>query len=430
MRRTSKALGTVVLAGALLLSGCSAGGGTAQRSAGKDVTLTFLTFETPNLNAAYWDAAIARASAKVPGVKIKRLVSPSADRTGYAKQLDSTGQFPDITIGLNPSGFAEAGKLAPFTADELKDFVAPHSNPYGGKVYQVPYSIQTSLVYYNKSSFEKAGIAAPPRTYNDLLRACAKLKRAGINPFVVGGGGKDTWADLFPLIGTVATDVYKKTPDWLAQRSAGAVKFTDPAFVAAAKKVADLAKRGYIDRAGLSRSYADSEQAFRDDKGAMYPMGSWFSASADKTKPKFDVGVFAWPSENGSPALPTVTGGGLTVSSKAPNVALAKKWALAYMKDKANLDASVKADGLIIGIKGYTPPASLGPVYTDTLTAYKQALDARGLVNSFSQETGDGALPPGLADKAASGFQALLSGEKTAEQFTRYLESEWKNATQ
>ncbi|MGW1552620.1 ABC transporter substrate-binding protein [Streptomyces sp. NPDC002346] len=422
---------TAALAGALLLAGCTAGsgGGNASKGDGDKVTLTFLTFETPNLDAKYWDAAIARASAKVPGVTIKKLVSPSADRTGYAKQLDSTGQFPDVMIGLNPAGFAEAGKLAPWTDKELATYENPHANTYGGKVYQLPYAAQTTLVYYNKKDFAAAGINTPPRTYSELLDDSAKLKKKGINPFVVGGGGKDSWADMFPLICTVATDVYKKTPDWLSQRGQGKVKFTDEAFVAAAQKVADLADKGYIDRAGLSRSYADTEQAFRDGKGAMYPMGSWFSASADAKKPSFDTGVFAWPTDQGAPALPGVLGGGMTVSSKASDVPLAKKWAKAFMEDQKNLDAGVKADGLIIDIKGYTAPDNMGPVYKDTVQAYRQAQKGDGIVNSFSQETGDGSLPPGMADKAATGMQKLLSGRMTARQFGAYMDEQWDKAT-
>lgn len=429
MTRNPMLLRTAALAGAFVLAGCTAGGGGESASSGDKVTLTFLTFETPNLDAKYWDAAIARASKKVPGVTIKKLVSPSADRTGYAKQLDGTGQFPDVMIGLNPAGFAESGKLAAWSDKELAPYAEPHANTYGGKMFQLPYAAQGTFVYYNKKDFAEAGVDAPPRTYRELLDAGAKLKAKGINPFVVGGGGKDSWADMFPLICTVATDVYKGQPDWLSQRSAGKVKFTDRAFVAAARKVAHLADKGYMDRAGLSRSYADTEQAFRDGKGAMYPMGSWFAASADAKKPGFDTGVFAWPTDNGAPALPGVTGGGMTVSSKAPDVALAKKWAKAFMEDEKNLDAAVKSDALIIAIKGYKAPANMGPVYKETAATYAKAQKEDGIVNSFSQETGDGSMPPGLADKAAAGVQKLLSGRMTAREFGAYMDEQWEKAT-
>lgn len=287
----------------LTLTGCAAGasGGSAKDSGGGSATLTFLTFETPNLTAKYWDDAIARASAKVPGVKIKKLVAPTVDRVAYAKQLAASGQLPDIMIGVSPNGFAQAGQLAPWTDQELSDFVSPHSNPINGKIYQLPYNTQpTPFVYYNKKDFADAGIAAPPKTYQELLDDCAKLKAKHINPLIVGGGGQDTWADMYPLIATVGTDVYRQTPDWLAQKAAAKVKFTDPVFAKAAQKVSRLAKDGYIDTAGLSRSYADSEQAFRDNKGAMYPMGSWFAASADAKPTSFPVGVFPWPSDDGS----------------------------------------------------------------------------------------------------------------------------------
>ncbi|MFI1092597.1 ABC transporter substrate-binding protein [Streptomyces sp. NPDC020917] len=425
-------LGAAALAAALALSACTAGSSPKPSGAAKgDVTLTFLTFETPNLTAKYWDDAIARASAKVPGVTIRKLVAPSVDRTGYAKQLAASGQLPDIMIGVSPNGFAQAGQLAPWTDQELTDFISPHSNPINGKIYQLPYNTQpTPLVYYNKSDFAAAGIAAPPKTYQELLDDCAKLKAKGVNPFVVGGGGKDTWADMYPLIATVATDTYRQTPDWLSQRAAGKVKFTDPRFVKAAQKVRDLAKNGYIDRAGLSRSYADDEQAFRDNKGAMYPMGSWFAVSADSKKPNFDVGVFAWPSDDGSLALPAYTGGGMSVSSKASNVALAKKWALAFMLDKQTLDAGVKTDGSIIALKDYTPPTDMGPVYQQTVDLYQNAVKQHAVVNAFSIETGDGSLPAGVPDKAAAGVADLINGKMSASAFASFLDSEWAKATQ
>lgn len=429
MRKNPALLRATALAGTLALTGCTVGGSAGSASSGNRVTLTFLTFETPNLDAKYWDKAIARASAKVPGVTIKKLVSPSADRTGYAKQLDSTGQFPDIMIGLDPAGFAQAGKLAEWSDSELSKYFRPRTNTYNGKVYQLPYSGQATFVYYNKDLFAKAGIDSPPRTYGELLDDSAKLKDKGIDPFVVGGGGKDSWADMFPLMGTVATEVYKKKPDWLAQRKAGKVKFTDKEFVAAARKVADLAEKGHIGRAGLSRSYADTEQAFRDGKGAMYPMGSWFSASADTKKPAFDTGVFVWPDDQGKSVLPGVTGGGMTVSSGAEDVELAKKWSKTFMEDSKNLDAAVKSDGIIVNVKGYKPPDTMGPVYKESLSVYEQAQKSGGIVNSFSQETGENALPPGVADKAAAGVQKLLGGRMTAQQFGSYMDEQWDEAT-
>src|SRR5206468_4555882 len=140
--------------------------------------ITFLTFETPNLTPAYWDAAIKRVTDKNPEIKVKKLVAPTADgRTAYAKQLLQSGQFPDVMIAVSPAGFAEAGNLYAWSPSELTDFQFPDNGAIKGKVYQLPANTQTiPIVYYNKSLFAQAGLTGPPKTYPQLLDDAAKLK--------------------------------------------------------------------------------------------------------------------------------------------------------------------------------------------------------------------------------------------------------------
>ncbi|MFE1932662.1 ABC transporter substrate-binding protein [Streptomyces sp. NPDC059474] len=418
-----------LLALGLAAGACSPAGSTSGSSEEGKAEITFLTFETPNLDAKYWDGAIARAEKKVPGVSVKKLVAPSTDRTGYAKQLLASGQFPDVMIAVSPSGFAESGNLAAWTDKELAPFTFPHSNPIGGKIYQLPYNTQpTPLVYYSKDKFKKAGVAAPPKTYQELLDDSAKLKKAGINPFVVGGGGKDAFAASFLWTALVGTDVYKKTPDWMVQRRADEAKFADADFKGATDKFVQLVKMGYVDKAGLSRDYAATERAFLGGKGAMYPMGTWFATAADKNAMKDDIGVFPFPTDDGSPAVPSYTGGGMSVNAKSQHVALAKKFALAFQQDRRNLDAVVKSDGAIIAMKGYTPPDDMGPVYTATAKVYDDAVKDKGIVNAFLVETGDDSLLPGMVEKSYAFAQDVIAGRKNADQVTQALDEDWDKA--
>jgi ABC-type glycerol-3-phosphate transport system substrate-binding protein len=432
-RSVKLAVAAAGVAAALALSACTVGSSSTTEGGagadGKTVTLTFLTFETPNLTPAYWDAAIARASAKVPGVTIKKIVAPS-NSVDNLRQLYASGQAPDIMTSLPPDGFAQNGQLAEWTEEDLKDFAFPRASTIDGKVYALPFSTQPiPLVYFNKKYFADAGITAAPKTYAEFLQVCAALKAKGITPIEIGGGGKDTWAASFSIGSTVATDVLATDPQWFSKRVANSVKFSDPTFVKAAQKVTDLAAQGYFDKAGLSRSYADTEQAFRDGKAAMYPMGSWFAASADSKKPSFEVGVFGWPSDDGRNIVPAVTGGGLMVNSKAADVALAKKWALAFQLDKDNLDAVVKADGALVAVKGYTPPAGLGPVYDATVALYQQAITSNAVVPAWMNTAGDGSLLPGFADHIAAGSVDLISGRKTPAAFAAFLDEQWAKAS-
>ncbi|MFJ4689359.1 ABC transporter substrate-binding protein [Streptomyces sp. NPDC088789] len=413
-------------AGACTPAGSSGSSGSSGTDATKEIT--FLTFETPNLDAKYWDDAIARAAKQVPGLKVKKLVAPSADRTGYAKQLKASGQFPDVMISVSPVGFAEAGDMAPWSDKELEPFTFPHSNPIGGKIYQLPYNTQpTPLVYYSRSLFQQAGVTSPPTTYKDLLDVAAKLKAADITPFVTGGG-KDAFAASYLWTALVATDVYKKTPDFITQRRTGQVKFTDGNFKGATQKFVDLVKQGYVDKAGLSRDYASTETAFLSGKGAMYPMGTWFPAAADKSDRRDDIGVFPFPTDDGSPAIPSYTGGGMSVNAHSKNLTPAKEFALAFQQDKQNLDAIVKADGAIIAMKGYTPPADMGPVYKESVKVYQDAVKNNGIVNAFLVETGDDALLPGLVEKSYALAQDIIAGQKNADQATQALDDEWAKA--
>ncbi len=426
MRRFLALAAALVAVGGL--TACTVKSNTSSSTGTKEIT--FLTFETPNLNAAYWDAAIKRVTDKYPDIKVKKLVSPTADgRTDYAKQLLQSGQFPDVMIAVSPAGFAEAGNLYAWKPDELKDFVYPTANPIKGKYYQLPANTQTiPPVYYNKKMFADAGIAGTPKTWADLLDAAAKLKTKGYTPFVTGGG-KDGFASSMILSGILSVDVYGQTPDWMTKRRAGTVKFTDANVEKAVGKFADLAAKGYLDKTSVSRDYAATEQAFLDGKGAMYPMGNWFAANADSKPHSFDIGVFNLPSDDGHLVVPAYTGGGMIVSATAKNLDAAKKFALAFQTDKNQLDASVKSDGLFPAIKGYALPTDVGPVFKAGYELYQQAQQQNAVVHAFRWETADDGLLPGMADKFDQAAQDLITGRKSVADACAFLDSEWAKAS-
>ena len=423
--RRSLALGAALL---LAVSGCSVGSNTGGGSGG-DKEITFLTFETPNLTPAYWDAAIKRVTDKNPGIKVKKLVSPTADgRTSYAKQLLQSGQFPDVMIAVDPTGFAEAGNLYAWTPDERKDFQFPTANPIKGKYYQLPANTQTiPPIYYNKKMFADAGITAAPKTWDELLADSQKLKDKGYTPFTIGGG-KDGFPSSMILSGLVSTEVYNTMPDWLTQRRENKVKFADPAFQQAMQKLADVSAKGYVDKTQVSRDYAATEQAFLDGKSAMYPMGNWFAANADSKKHDFEIGVFNFPTADGKLVVPAYTGGGMIVSAKAQNLDAAKKFALGFQLDKDQLDASVKADGLFPAIKGYSPPSTVGPVFKAGYDLYTEAVQQNAVVHAFRWETADDGLLSGLKDKVDQAAQDVITGRKSVADACAFLDTEWAKA--
>jgi len=419
------ALGLAAVTAVAGLSACSVGSNSGNNSTGAKKEITFLVFETPNLTPQYWDAAIKRVTDKNPDITVKKLVSPTQDRTAYAKQLLTAGNFPDVMIAVSPAGFAEAGNLYAWTDDELKDFQFPHNGAVNGKVYQLPANTQTiPIVYYNKDLFTQAGISSPPTTYADVIADSEKLKAKGITPFVTGG----VHDSIGPLVaGVFGTDVYAKNPNWMHDRRAGKAKFSDPDVKKAFGKVADLAAKGYIDKSTVSRDYAAGQQAFLDGKGAMYAMGNWLAGAIDDTKtaPKFQVGQFNWPGDADNKTVSAFTGGGLLVSSKAKNLEAARKFALGFQLDKDNLDNSAVADGLFPAIKGYSPPSKVGPTYKAGYDLYAQGVKDNKIVPAFIFEAGDDGPIAGMTAKIDSSIIDLVTGRKTVDQVCQFLDDEW-----
>ena len=423
MRRRMSIAAAAIAVSALALSACTAGNTPAGN--GEDVELTFFTPETPNLTPEYWDEVVKNASADVPGVTIKRIVGEN--NLDYLQKLWASGQAPDIIVGgvaLEP--FVNKGELAEWSEDEIGDLVVPDGFPglIDGKLYALPQggAQSTPLVYYNKDAFEQAGITAPPTSWDEFLEVCEKLKAEGLTPIEIGGGGTDTWvAEMVPAA-LIASDLMGEDPEWFLKRKAGEVSFSDPEFVDVAQKVADLSSKGYFDQAGLSRTYADTEQAFRDQKAVMYPMGNWFAASADTTPLDFELGVFAMPSEDGRNLFPSVTGPGVYVNSKATDVELAKKWALSFQTNQANLDKAIKADGGLV-TEDFEIPEGLGDAYLATLEAYRTAVKEGNTVPAALYVMG--MVPPGFTKQMDPAIVDLINGRMTPEAFGEYLDQKW-----
>ncbi|SEE50703.1 ABC transporter substrate-binding protein [Jiangella alba] len=417
---SSRIWGVRAVAAALFIAGgvasCTAGG--AESSGGDDeVTLTFLTFETPNLTAEYWDDVIERTSEQVPGVTIEKLVAPSAEqRNEYVRQLDSTGELPDVMVAIDPGGLAEAGKLAEFSEDELADWIDPTANSFDGAIYQLATNSQTWQIYYNKAAFQTAGIDQPPTTWDELLADVAALEQAGITPFVIGGGAPDGLGPRWTFAQLMATEVYAEDPQWLAKLVAGEVDFSDPLFVDAATKMQALASAARVDN--LSATYAEAQDAFLNGEGAMYPMGSWFPAAPDETQQQ-EIGVFSMPTDDGSLVLPAYTGGGLSVSASAEDVDLAKQWAIEF--SRVNADGGARFDGLFVALDGYEPPSDLPLLYNETLGLLDSAQAEGTVTTSFGNEGGTPALPPGFIAEVDAALLDLLNGRADVDSFVATL---------
>jgi ABC-type glycerol-3-phosphate transport system substrate-binding protein len=388
------------------------------------VTLTYLTFHTPDLTAQFWTKSIAAAQKSVPGVTIKQDVDPTSDRDTYAKQLLQAGEFPDLLQSITPSLYTSAGLLTPFPSSWINaNFILP--NNIKGKDYIPPTNSQIiPLVYYNKALFSKAGVT-PPTTWAEFLADCAKLKADGIVPIELGG--KDSFAAAMPLTGALSADVLGSDPNWIQQRYVGTVKFADSDVVAAATKMRTLVTDNYFEPDALSVSYAQSITNFNAGDAAMYPMGSWYLGSIPKNEWN-NIGVFPWPTNNGSLVIPFSLGGSMAVSSKTTDPTAAFKFAESWSLNPDNLKSLISGDGAFPMLKGKSMASyglTLSPAFN---SSYSYVTNTNTKVSSMSWATNDDALPGDVTTDFDAAAQALFSTSNVLGQMQQ-LDQDWATAT-
>jgi len=391
-------------------------------------TLTFMTFETPALDATFWDNSIEAALTDLPGVEVEKIVSPDADRNAYAKQLQASGQFPDVLASINPKDFLEAGLLQSFDQGWLdENFVLPNGNAIDGATYIPPTNSQIlPLVFFNKTIFEENGIDVPT-TYAEFLDVVAQLKAAGVVPIELAGA--EGWSASMPVVALASADVLGQDPEWIQKRYAGEVSFTDDLFVDAMQKHADLIAAGAYDPAALSVDFATANSNFLAGRSGMYIMGSWFTGSSYMTAEEAEnFGAFPFPTDDGSLVVPFNVGGTTSVSSASEHVDDAVAFAQAWSLAPENLSVLIETDGAYPMMKKLSLDdfgVSVSSLYSDT---YSLVTDENTKVASFGWVNNDDALAPGINDLFYALAQSLFSNTDVTSQLAQ-LDADWDAAT-
>jgi ABC-type glycerol-3-phosphate transport system substrate-binding protein len=313
----------------------------------------FQSWVTPNLTAEFYDGLIKKFVAANPGITVKRIQPPAneGNADNYLKTLLASGDFPDLVQNATTQLFVDADALLEIPIDDTIKNVKNYETDFiNGKLYNITFagSQPQTLIFYNKKLFKDAGIEALPKTWADLEAVAAKLKAKNITPLLTAGD----WTSGFTFAMMTSPTIFETKKTWYTDRFDGKVKFTDPDWVEAATYWNGLVKKGYFNKSALSIDYPAVEQEFLKGKGAMYPMGVWFTASEAKATKDFEVGVFAVPTKSGAQdILGGENGGGIGISKKTKHPEAAIKLAEFLMLDRESNKSFLQADGLFSTMK-------------------------------------------------------------------------------
>jgi raffinose/stachyose/melibiose transport system substrate-binding protein len=256
-------------------------------------------------DVAQMNALLAEYKKLKPNVTIQfRPTNPPDYNATLRLQLDG-GTGPDLMYArsyapgrelFNAGYFADCSDLPGVKQNFSAANIAPWQMP-DGKIFAVPFAAVSHAVYYNKTIFQKEGLAIP-QTWEDFLSLCAALSAKGYTP--LANGVAEEW-DILETFYLGMLPNFIGGPAERAAYESGAKKLNDAGFAASFQAMADVAK--YLPKGYESVTYNDSQALFNTQQAVMFMDGSWTAGVyADAS---FEWGLFAMPAPRGRATLIT-----------------------------------------------------------------------------------------------------------------------------
>ncbi len=338
----------------------------------------------------------ANIKPKVASHKLPDLMSVNPNP--YAARLADQGVLADI-------GHTEAwGKLLPSLKSDWMT--------QDGKRFGIAGGVAATLIYYNKSMFEQAGIERLPTNFSEFLAVCERLKQAGFTPMVWNGGFPNILGNG-PFSFGFANNVVAATPDWKARIADGTLNLANGGGADIFAKIRLVAQRGYVQPGYMRTGYDEGIKLFTEGKAAMAFQGTW-SAGPMMNGKGFKTGVFLPPwNDKGAAAVPVIGSETGFAVCDTPN----KEAAIRFLEFIAGRGFPIQQNKR----QNISPfLAAPGPMVSDPqIVAYIDAASRAPVTGSPYYSM----LPANTIDMLHPLIQQVMLGEVTPRQAARRLEA-------
>jgi sn-glycerol 3-phosphate transport system substrate-binding protein len=228
---------------------------------------------------------------------------------GTATMMNSKGAIVPVEKVMKDAG-------EKFDRSAYVPAVAGYYTTRKGEMLSFPFNSSTTVFYYNKDVFAKAGITNPPETWNDVALAAAKIKASSSSACAYTTGWQ-SWVHLenFSTWHNVPVATANNGFDSTSAR----MLLNTPLHVRHISNLQDWVKRGYFTYAGRKN---EPEAKFHSGECAMLTSSSAAYATI-KRSAKFNWGIAKLPYYSdvaGAPQNTIIGGASLWVMNgkKAP----------------------------------------------------------------------------------------------------------------
>ncbi len=283
---------------------------------------------------------------------------------------------------------------------------------YDGKRYMLPYFFNVMGWWYNPKLFADHGWSAP-KTFEELLALCDKIKAAGIAPITFQGkypqyvltGLLYPWAISIGGVEAFNAAQELRPGAWKSQ-----------AFLQAAKMIKQLRDRGFFQEGAVGMSHTEAQMEFVGGRAAMIPCGTWLHSEMSKQlPPRFEMQYMPPPIVAGGTGDPTAICIGIepwVVPSKGKHRDIAIDF-YKYLTTPEKAKQFVSEKGTLMSVRG-SDQTNIPSYLTGAAAAFRNSKAVWSI--QFTQWY------PSVGKALENAMTALLNGEATPEQFVRRAE--------
>jgi raffinose/stachyose/melibiose transport system substrate-binding protein len=285
---------------------------------------------------------------------------------------------------------------------------------YEGTLYGVPDQVEEIIVFYNKDL-----VPGVPKTVGELRGIAEELKLRGTIPLAFGNQEQYPAGHLFSV---AASNVLGR--QGLDNILYGNGRWDVPEVVEAINLFfRDFVESGYYPRNVNAITYDEANALFYSGEAAMVPTGTWQVSEIVQFVQDFEVGIFPFPSIEGSGVSPAAgVGSGLFVAKEASN----PQGAIEFI-DYLLQDSTAR---LIIEKLNVIPARPVNPKGLDVPELFKKVLEdlsASPEAKSFGYNI-DVLAPQNFNEVMYDGFQEVLDGSRSPAEQSAALQDAWATA--
>jgi raffinose/stachyose/melibiose transport system substrate-binding protein len=384
---------------------------------------------TDPVESANTDEIYAAFTEQNPNVTIVREVFSVEQMRDTVNTAMASGTGPDVIAYDSGPGYAgvlaDAGLLLP-----LDDYAAQYgwierisppaveATTIDGTFYGMPQQTDLIGMYYNQTLLDQEGMTVP-ETLDELVAFCGEATEKGYIP--IAFADNPGW-EAFHQFSMTANQMVG--PEGIQALLNNEGSWNTPEIVTAIEAFfVTLRDAGCFPEDTVAISYEDGNSLFYNGEALLHTTGSWLAGEIEEFMPDAEIGFVPFPEIEGGKGRVWISGVGsawfITASTQHPDEAAAF---LDYLISQEAGQRWIEGSRVFVPFEVDLSTIEVSPLTRLVIDTLQNA-EAEGTQFGYNVDV---LAPPEFNAMMESGFQAMLVGDKTAEQQAADLEAAWE----